>query len=200
MLGIWATKNEASSATGEPWQKFEKHLIDYRSKVVGKSTKYFIPFDQLTEKAQKNLKDRVEDLPDDDVADIVEGILGDISQGSLEGAQGIPLDLDSQIQEATLHKIRAQTRALDERMQRTRKDMFNDWSTAFFTAFQEAFTKVKNELIDLKLSEEQLKTLQEKISQALQTLQVKLDFLEQDFLENGKEIQEDDKTEDDLLK
>ena len=98
------TKNEAAQAVGEPWHKFNKHLLDYRSKAEGKSLRYFIPFEQLTPQAQTNLSSRVEELPSDDVADIVEGILGDISHGSLEGARGIPLDLDSQLQAAQLRK------------------------------------------------------------------------------------------------
>lgn len=186
------TKNEAAQAVGEPWHKFNQHLLDYRSKAQGKSLRYFIPFEQLTPQAQKNLENRVEEIPDDDVADIVEGILGDISQGSLEGAQGIPLDLDSQLQAATLEKIKVQTKAQREKLERRRTELFNEWSMAFFEAFTEAFTKFKNELIALQLSEEQLSILQKKLSLALQSLKDKLAFLEADYADDDEDKNEDD--------
>lgn len=81
-------------------------MADFKSKPTpnNKSTLYFIPWDELTEKAQKNMVARRVEEPDGDAADIVEDILGDLTAGSLEGARGIPLDLDSQLQAAQLRK------------------------------------------------------------------------------------------------
>ena len=83
---------------------------------------------------------------------------------------------------------------LGEKLERRKTELFSEWSQAFFEAFTEAFTKFKNELIALQLTEEQLSTLQEKLSLALQSLKDKLDFLEQDYANN-----DDDKNEDDSL-
>lgn len=57
---------------------------------------------------------------------------------------------------------------------------------------------MKNRLIELHLSEEQLKTLTDSIDLALGSMQTKLDFMYNDFMENGinKEILD---KEDDLL-
>ena len=180
------TKNEAAQAVGEPWHKFNKHLLDYRSKAEGKSLRYFIPFEQLTPQAQTNLSSRVEELPSDDVADIVEGILGDVT------GQTFAATVEDQLQEARLANVKARTAMLGEKLERRKTELFSEWSQAFFEAFTEAFTKFKNELIALQLTEEQLSTLQEKLSLALQSLKDKLDFLEQDYAK-------DDKEEDDLL-
>lgn len=181
------TKNEAAQAVGEPWHKFNKHLLDYRSKAEGKSLRYFIPFEQLTPQAQTNLSSRVEELPSDDAADIVEGILGDVS-----GAE-FAVTSEERLREARIANTEARTKMLIEKLERRKTELFNEWSRAFFEAFCEAFTKFKNELIVLQLTEEQLSNLQEKLSLALQSLKDKLDFLEQDY---GK----DDKDEDDLLR
>lgn len=191
------TKNEAAQAVGEPWHKFNKHLLDYRSKAEGKSIRYFIPFEQLTPQAQTNLSSRVEELPSDDVADIVEGILGDISQGSLEGARGIPLDLDSQLQAAQLDNIKARTKALGEKLQRNRQELWNGWSEEFFECFSQSFAKLKNTLVSLQLDEEQLQTLNEALDSALSSMKDKLDFMYNDFMEKGLD---DTIEEDDLLK
>lgn len=137
---------------------------------------------------------RVEE-PDGDAADIVEDILGDISTSSLEGARGIPLDLDSQIQAANLEKTKVQTKALREKLERHRQEIWNSWSEEYFKCFAEAFSKFKNELIALHLTPKQLKVLQDKLESALESLQAKLDFMYNDFMENGlgKEDLEDDK-------
>lgn len=106
MIGIWLKRSEGSAALGISPYDFDKKAADFKSKPSsnGKATLYFVPASELTDKAQKNMSARFTELPNDDVTDIVEGILGDISQGSLEGAQGIPLDLDSQLQAAQLRK------------------------------------------------------------------------------------------------
>lgn len=196
MTGVWCTKNEASSAIGEPWQKLEKHLTDFKSKKDGRYTKYFIPYEMLTEKAKKNMTARFEEvLDDDDAADIVEGILGDISHGSLEGARGIPLDLDSQLQAAQLDNIKARTKALGEKLQRNRQELWNGWSQEFFECFSQSFAKLKNTLVSLQLDEEQLQTLNEALDSALSSMKDKLDFMFIDFMENG--IGNEDITEDD---
>ena len=191
------TKNEAAQAVGEPWHKFNKHLLDYRSKAEGKSIRYFIPFEQLTPQAQTNLSSRVEELPSDDVADIVEGILGDISHGSLKGAQGIPLDLDSQLQAAQLEKTKVQTKALSEKLERHRQEIWNGWSQEFFECFSQSFAKLKNTFVSLQLDEEQLQTLNEALDSALSSMKDKLDFMYNDFMEKGLD---DTIEEDDLLK
>lgn len=57
---------------------------------------------------------------------------------------------------------------------------------------------MKNRLIELHLSEEQLKTLTDSIDLALGSMQTKLDFMYNDFMENG--LEKEDNLEDDLLK
>jgi len=56
---------------------------------------------------------------------------------------------------------------------------------------------VKNRLIELHLNEEQLKTLTESIDLALESMQTKLDFMYNDFMENG--LEKEDTLEDDKL-
>lgn len=84
---------------------FQKtYATKLKERKEGKWPEYFLPEEAMIESSRAALADCMEELPSDDVADIVEGILGDISHGSLEGAQGIPLDLDSQLQAAQLRK------------------------------------------------------------------------------------------------
>ena len=174
---------------GEPWQKLEKHLTDFKSRKEGRSTKYFIPCEMLTDKAKANMAARFEEVPDelDDFSKEVEDIIGDVS-----GAE-FAVTSEERLREAQIANTEARTRMLSEKLERRKTELFNEWSQAFFEAFTEAFTKFKNELIALQLSEEQLSTLQEKLSLALQNLKDKLDFLEQDYAK-------DDNDEDDLLK
>lgn len=188
MIGIWLKRSEGSAALGISPYEFDKKATDFKSKpsLNGKATLYFVPASELTDKAQKNMSARFTELPSDDVADIVEGILGDVT------GQTFAATVEDQLQEARLANVKARTAMLGEKLERRKTELFNEWSMAFFEAFAEAFTKFKNELIALQLNEKQLSTLQEKLSLALQSLKDKLDFLETDY---GK----DDKEEDDLL-
>ena len=142
----------------------------------------------MSEKAVKNFGNRVEDLPDDDVADIVDNILGDVT-GNVFAAT-----VEDQLQEARLANVKARTAMLGEKLERRKTELFSEWSAAFFGAFSEAFSKFKNELIALQLTEEQLATLQDKLNFALESLSDKLAFLEADYADDK------DEDEDDLLK
>lgn len=88
----------------------------------------------------------------------------------------------------TISKL--ELRCFGEKLERRKTELFNEWSEAFFTAFSEAFSKFKNELISLQLSEEQLTTLQDKLDFALKSLSDKLAFLEADYVADDKEDDE----------
>lgn len=177
---------------------FQKtYATKLKERKEGKWPEYFLPEDNMTDTSKAALADCMEELPSDDVADIVEGILGDISHGSLEGAKGIPLDLDSQLQAAQLDNIKARTKALGEKLQRNRQELWNGWSEEFFECFSQSFAKLKNTLVSLQLDEEQLQTLNEALDSALSSMKDKLDFMYNDFMEKGLD---DTIEEDDLLK
>lgn len=57
---------------------------------------------------------------------------------------------------------------------------------------------MKNRLIELHLDEEQLKILKDSIDLALGSMKTKLDFMYNDWMENG--LEKEDNLEDDLLK
>lgn len=178
---------------------FQKtYATKLKERKEGKWPEYFLPEDNMTDTSKAALADCMEELPSDDVADIVEGILGDISHGSLEGAKGIPLDLDSQLQAAQLEKIKVQTKALGEKLTRQRQEIWNSWNEQFFECFSTSFAKVKNRLIELQLNEEQIESFSEAIDNALNSMKDRLDFMYNDWMENG--INKDDNLEDDLLK
>ena len=186
MRGCWLSKSKAALATGLTAHDFQKtYATKLKERKEGKWPEYFLPEDNMTDTSKAALADCMEELPSDDVADIVEGILGDVT------GQTFAATVEDQLQEARLANVKARTAMLGEKLERRKTELFSEWSQAFFEAFTEAFTKFKNELIALQLTEEQLSTLQEKLSLALQSLKDKLAFLEQDYA--------DDKDEDDDL-
>lgn len=198
MKGCWLSKSKAALAAGMTAHEFQRtYATKLKERKEGKWPEYFLPEDNMTDTSKAALADCMEELPSDDVADIVEGILGDISQGSLEGARGIPLDLDSQLQAAQLDNIKARTKALGEKLQRNRQELWNGWSQEFFECFSQSFAKMKNTLVSLQLDEEQLQTLNEALDSALSSMKDKLDFMYNDFMEKGLD---DTIEEDDLLK
>ena len=186
MRGCWLSKSKAALATGMTPHDFQKtYATKLKERKEGKWPEYFLPEDNMLEASKAALADCIEELPDDDVADIVEGILGDVTGNAFAAT------VEDQLQAAQLDNIKARTKMLTEKLERRKTELFNEWSEAFFTAFSEAFSKFKNDLISLQLTEEQLATLQDKLDFALKSLSDKLAFLEADYA--------DDKEEDDLL-
>jgi len=179
MKGVWLTQHECQNAMNVSQYQFEK---DWKQKLEAKQvkrrTKFFLPESKMTEKAKKQYKEHL--IAYDEDAMNVESILGDISEDGLS----------DDWKTARLENIRARTKLIEEKLENRKKELWQEWNEAFFETFAEAFAKYKNDLISLHLSEEQLKTLAEKLENALALMHDKLEAMWNKFSNEDMEQEE----------
>lgn len=183
--GIWLPQSEAALSLGVGISKF---ISGYRThlKAQGEHRKktYFIPLSMMRPEYQKQYEDKIIEVADDpNVNDALTelNVAGDFDN-SLN-------TLD--IQEARRQKIIKETEYLSQKITAKKEQLFNEWSERFFTVFSKNFAKFKNNLINLHLTKDQMKTLNENLDLALQNMKQSLDEIENDYLNEG-EASEDD--------
>ena len=180
MKGVFLSQNDAAAAIGKTVQtfaKFKPSLKQRQNKY--KRTEFFIPLQMMTAKMQRAYKDEL--IEYDAEAQEVENVLGDLT----EGIDVFPSN-SNELNEARLANIRARTAVLEEKLEQHKQELWNEWNEAVFNEFSESFARVKNALISMHLSEEQLNYLNEEISNALKNLELRLDSMWSKF-KNGED-------------
>ena len=170
---------ELGSANSYPG--FKPHL-----KVQGENRKrtYFIPLSMMRPEYQKQYEDKIIEITGDPEVD---DVLTDLNiAGDFDNSLS---NLD--IQEARRQKIIKETEYLSQKITAKKEQLFNEWSERFFTVFSKNFAKFKNNLINLHLTKDQMKTLNQNLDLALQNMKQSLDEIENDYLNEG-EVSEDE--------
>ncbi len=124
--------------------------------------------------------DRLIEEPDAESMEI-EDVLGDISS-----SQG---DVNDAYKEAQIELTKVKIKSLTEKLQARKEELWSEWNEAFFNEFSEAFAKFKNGLIELHLNDAQLKTLEEKLDAAVNSMQDRLDGMLNDFMNEKEEAE-----------
>jgi len=124
--------------------------------------------------------DRLIEEPDAESLEI-EDILGDISSSQGNTAEAY--------KEAQIELTKVKIKALTEKLQARKEELWSEWNEAFFDEFSEAFAKFKNGLIELHLNDAQLKTLEEKLDAAVNSMQDRLDSMLNDFMNAEEEAE-----------
>lgn len=182
MKGVWLTQHECQGAMNVSQYQFEKdYKQKFHSRQVKKRTKYFLPESKMTKKAKEQYKEHL--ISYDEDAMNVESVLGDISDTGM---------LSDDWKAARLDNIKARTKLIEEKLENRKKELWQEWNEAFFETFAEAFAKYKNDLISLHLSEEQLKTLAEKLENALALMHDKLEAMWNKF-SNEEDMEQEEK-------
>ena len=191
--GIWLTQAKGQTATGITMGLFRAKILPQlvsRPVPGKKKLEYFVTEDFLTEVYKKSHKDELIELDDEDVNDenIVNDILGDIA-GNNSVAQMDPENAD--LNEARRQEIIMRTKYLEQKIEKRRLELFEEWSERFFFIFSKNFAKFKNSLIELHLEEDKLKKLNENLEFALENMEEGLneilnDYVNEDENENEK--------------
>lgn len=183
--GIWLPQSEAALSLGVGISKF---ISGYRPhlRMQGENRKrsYFIPLSMMRPEYQQQYSEKVIEISDDpNVNEVFTelNIAGDFDN-SLN-------NLD--IQEARRQKIIKETEYLSQKITAKKEQLFSEWSERFFTVFSKNFAKFKNNLINLHLTKAQMKTLNENLDLALQNMKQSLDEIENDYLNDGAENEDE---------
>lgn len=176
--GKWLTANKAFASMGLNSYTFNKIIPELKSRSKGpkKKIEYFIPYDRMTGTFREYYSKSLDDLDGD--AEQVEEILGDISN---------PTITEDDLIAAKFDNIKARTKVLEQQLEAKKIAMFSEWSSKFYDIFATSFAKVKNELVSIHLTEEQLFILESKIELALKSMQDKLTLMETEWMNEDEE-------------
>ena len=182
--GIWLTQAKGQTATGITMGLFRAKILPQlvsRPVPGKKKLEYFVTEDLLTEVYKKSHKDELIEVDDEDINDenVVNDILGDIT-GNANVLQMDPENVD--LNEARRQEIIVRTKYLEQKIEKRKLELFEEWSEKFYMLFSKNFAKFKNTLIDLHLEEKQLETLNENLGFALSNMEEGLNEILNDYV------------------
>ena len=183
MKGTWTTRSNAFYYTGLNGYQLDKLLQKCRRRGQGKKKEWFVPAQSLTQQARQDLI--LTQCQQND--DILDQLAGSVDFNSDEDDPQLQ-ELNKQLKKARKEKIQKQTAFLQERLQRRKLELYNQWSQRFFEVFVDSFGKFKNELIKLHLNQQQINTLNQSLDNCMQNMQLSLNQIWNQF--NGKEQQD----------
>ena len=183
MTGVWTSRSNAFYYTGLTSYQLDKLLQKCRRKGQGKKKLWFVPAQYLTEQAKSDLI-----LTEEQNDQILDELAGNVN---FDGDDDDPQlkQLNKQLKKAKIQNTNKQTAFLEERLQRRKVQLFNQWKQGFFECFADSFGKFKNELINLHLNEQQIAILNQSLDSCLNNMQLNLDSLWNEF-NNGDEQDE----------
>ena len=177
----WLTRNDSIFATGKTPYKIEKLLGECQRRGNGKKKEYLIPFDCCTEEYKsKHIPVEVEDQRDD-ILDELEGNVDFNEQDTT---------LNDELKRVKIQKIKVDTKHLNEKLDFRKRQLFTEWSEKFFEVFADSFAKVRNCLINMHLTKEQIDTFNETLQNCLNNLDLHLSQIWTEFSNEDKEKDE----------
>ena len=188
--GLWLTQAQAQLATGKPMSLFRAKVMPNlkMKKIPGKKKPlYFLTEEYFTEVYKKNNAEDLIELDDENLDDenMINDILGDIA-GSANNVQIDPENVD--LNEARRKEIIVRTKYLEQKIEKKKNELFEEWSERFFQIFSKNFAKFKNTLIDLHLEEKQLKKLNENLEFALTNLEEGLNEILNEYMNDEEDV------------
>jgi hypothetical protein len=103
----------------------------------------------------------------EDPEETVEDILGNINFETMPGVDG---ELN-QLQQARLGEVLARTKWIEQKLEKRKQELYQEWCERFFIVFAREFGKFKNSLIDLRLEDAQLTKLKENLEFAISNME-----------------------------
>lgn len=188
MTGVWTSRSNAFYYTGLSSYQLDKLLQKCKRKGQGKKKQWFIPAQYLNEQSKQDLI-----LSQQQNDQILDELAGNVDFDSDEDDPQMK-QLNKQYKKAKIAKTKKDTEVQQQRLQRRKLELYNQWSERFFQLFADSFGKFKNELINLHLNQEQIASLQQSLDNCLNNMQLGLVDIWNQF---AKQEQQDAKTEED---
>ena len=189
--GIWLTLSNGQCATGLTYAVFRsKVLPKLKTKDIPGKKKplYFVTEEYLSDIYKKNHADELIELDEEDISDenMINDILGDITGSANNISNENPENVD--LNEARRKEIIVRTKYLEQKIEKKKNELFEEWSERFFQIFSKNFGKFKNTLIDLHLEEKQLKKLNENLDLALENMEIGLTEILNEYMNDEEDV------------
>ena len=180
MRGYWLFRSDAMYATGLTPHRWNTAETKLDRRMVKNRRQVFVPEDMCTEQFKaKNIPVEYDDEQDQ----ILEQL-----QDNVDFNEDADLDsLNKELKKARREKIIKETKLIEERLDERKKELFYDWSQRFFQSFADHFGKLKNNIVELHLNEEQVAKFNQILDNCLNNMQLNLDEIWNDFKDQKQE-------------
>lgn len=182
MSGVWTSRSNAFYYTGLTSYQLDKLLQKCKRKGQGKKKQWFIPAQYLTQQSRQDLI--LSQEQNDQILDQLASTVDFNQQDDPELKQ-----LNKQYKKAKIAKTKKDTEMQEQKLQRRKLELFNEWTQNFYQVFADSFGPLKNNLIALHLNEEQVKTFNECLDNCIQNMELKLNQIWNEF-DKGEEQDE----------
>ena len=172
--GCWLRRNDAFQATGLNAYQLDKLLRSCKRKMQRKSKFFFIEEDDLTEDYKLDCILVDDDQPDQILTQIADNV--DFNADDIQ-MQSINLDL----KKARKEKIIRQTKLIQQRLGERKRQLYYDWSQRFFECFSDHFGRLKNNIVELHLNEEQVTKFNQILDTCLKNMELNLNQIWDQF-------------------
>ena len=187
MTGVWTSRSNAFYYTGLSSYQLDKLLQKCKRKGEGKKKQWFIPAQKLTDQAKQDLILSQEE--NDQILDELASNVDFNQQDDPELKQ-----LNKQYKKAKIAKTKKDTAFLQQRLQRRKMQLYNQWSQRFFEVFADNFGKMKNCLVSMHLTQQQISVFNQTLENCLNNMQLSLTDIWNQF---AHKEEDDAKTEED---
>ena len=180
---VLLNQTDASMALGITVNQFLSRKKHFKTNgLSGHKKLYKIPLQSLPEDVRE---DYIFSAIDQDQA--LDPVLEQLAAGTDFTGQQQRLD----IMQARRRKIIKQTEYLQQKITAKKEQLFSQWSEKFFGVFSKNFSKFKNSLIELRLSDKQLNILTQNLEYAISNMQKSLDDIKYSYI-NTQQQQTDE--------
>ena len=181
--GYWLRRSNCIRATGKTpaqWNTIESTFVFRMNK---KTRQFFVPQSYCTQQfKQMNIPVEYK-APVRDEQDILDQLQNNVDFTDQTQLQ----NLNVQLKKARKDKILKQTKLIGQRLLQRKRELFYQWSEKFFIAFANHFGKLKNNIVQLHLNEEQVNKFNQILDSCLNNLQCNLDEIYNQFKEQKQE-------------
>lgn len=168
------SQTEAAQVMGLTISQFLGRKKHFKTNgLTNHSKKYYIPIELLPEDFVQQNRDLIVDSEDSS------NVLRQLSLAADVGGDISQIDL----QQARRQKILKETEYLSQKITAKKEQLFSQWSERFFIVFSKNFVKFKNSLIELQLTDKQVKILEQNLQNAIKNMQNSLDDIRLDYVE-----------------
>ena len=176
--GVWIRRNDAFQATGLNIYQLDKMLRQCKRRQNKKHKEFFIQEDDLTEEYKQN------HLMQEDTNDqILQQLVQNVDFTDDIQLQSINLDL----KKARKEQILTQTKLIGQRLQQRKRQLYYNWSQRFFQCFSNHFGKLKNNIVELHLNEEQVGKFNQILETCLANMKLNLNQIWDEFKQQKQE-------------
>lgn len=181
--GVWLRRQDAFLATGLNVYQLDKMLRTCKRRMQRKTKFFFIQEDDLKEDYKQNCI-----LVDEDDEEQPDQILTDLSQNVDFNASDIQMQsINLDLKRARKQKILRETKLIQQRLGQRKRQLFYSWSQRFFECFSNHFGRLKNNIVELHLNEEQVNKFNTILDTCLKNMELNLNQIWDQFQHQKQE-------------